>query len=217
VTSLAHETGLRFFGAMTASISHEIKNCLAIINEQAGLLNDMVQQAEKGRELDQARLGRLAHSVKNQIVRTDAIIRTMNRFAHSVDDLWQPADLCDLLPLAASLFRRMAERRSIQIQTELPQSALTVNTSPFFLLSLIWLCLDRTMVNGAEPQTLILGAAKTADAIHVFITSAGGAVAAANDGLFSSGDCESLVKKLNASLFREDAGRRIVIGIPTTR
>jgi hypothetical protein len=34
------ETGLQFFGKMTASISHEIKNVLAIINENAGLLED---------------------------------------------------------------------------------------------------------------------------------------------------------------------------------
>ena len=33
-------TGLQFFGKMTASISHEIKNVMAIINESAGLLDD---------------------------------------------------------------------------------------------------------------------------------------------------------------------------------
>ena len=37
----AAETGLQFFGKMTASISHEIKNVLAIINENAGLLEDL--------------------------------------------------------------------------------------------------------------------------------------------------------------------------------
>ena len=32
--------GFQFFGKMSASISHEIKNALAIINENAGLLED---------------------------------------------------------------------------------------------------------------------------------------------------------------------------------
>ena len=33
--------GIQFFGKMAASISHEIKNVLAIINENAGLLEDI--------------------------------------------------------------------------------------------------------------------------------------------------------------------------------
>ena len=32
--------GLQFFGKMSASISHEIKNVLAIINENTGLIED---------------------------------------------------------------------------------------------------------------------------------------------------------------------------------
>ena len=37
----ASELGLDFFGNMTASISHELKNALAIVNENAGLLGDL--------------------------------------------------------------------------------------------------------------------------------------------------------------------------------
>ena len=33
-------SGLQFFGKVSASISHELKNVLAIINENAGLLED---------------------------------------------------------------------------------------------------------------------------------------------------------------------------------
>ena len=41
------EAGLRFFGMMTASVSHEIKNVLAIINENAGLMSDLTQMMMK--------------------------------------------------------------------------------------------------------------------------------------------------------------------------
>ena len=34
--------GLFFFGKMSASISHELKNVLAIINENAGLAEDLM-------------------------------------------------------------------------------------------------------------------------------------------------------------------------------
>ena len=42
------EMGLQFFGRMSASISHEIKNVLAIINENAGLLEDFSLMADRG-------------------------------------------------------------------------------------------------------------------------------------------------------------------------
>jgi hypothetical protein len=41
---------------MTASISHEIKNVMAIINESAGLLEDYSLMAEKGMPIDPERL-----------------------------------------------------------------------------------------------------------------------------------------------------------------
>ena len=42
------EQGLRFFSATTASLSHELKNALAIIKENAGLLTDYMAMFEKG-------------------------------------------------------------------------------------------------------------------------------------------------------------------------
>jgi len=42
------ETALRFFGNISTSISHEIKNVLAIINENAGLLEDYNLHGRKG-------------------------------------------------------------------------------------------------------------------------------------------------------------------------
>ena len=43
------ESGLRFFGKISASISHEIKNAIAVMNENAGLIKDLIMMAERGR------------------------------------------------------------------------------------------------------------------------------------------------------------------------
>ena len=80
------ETGLQFFGKMSASISHEMKNVMAIINENAGLLEDLTVMAEKGMPIDPERLKTQASRIMKQIRRGDDIIKGMNRFAHSVDE-----------------------------------------------------------------------------------------------------------------------------------
>ena len=66
--------GLEFFGKVSASISHDIKNVLAVINENAGLLEDFCLMAEKGKPLDPSRLKRLALDVKEQVRRGDGIV-----------------------------------------------------------------------------------------------------------------------------------------------
>ena len=50
------ETGLQFFGEITASNSHEIKNILAIINENAGLLEDLALMYDRGAQIEPQRL-----------------------------------------------------------------------------------------------------------------------------------------------------------------
>jgi signal transduction histidine kinase len=152
MSDMQGETGLKFFGAVTASISHEMKNRMAIINEQAGLLEDLVRMAGQGRELDHARLLRLADSVKSQISMADDIIKNMNRFAHLPDVFWQTSDLCDLVSLAARLSKRMADTKGVRLETRVPETAVKVTTSPFLLLNLIWPCLERRLMRSQRAR-----------------------------------------------------------------
>jgi len=46
-TIVCKET-LQYFGNMLPSLSHEAKNILAVINENAGLMNDFILMAQKG-------------------------------------------------------------------------------------------------------------------------------------------------------------------------
>ena len=50
------DAGMKFFGKMTASATHEIKNALAIINESAGLLEDLSIMASKDHPLSPIRI-----------------------------------------------------------------------------------------------------------------------------------------------------------------
>ena len=72
--------GLQFFGKISASISHEIKNVLAIINENAGLLEDFTLMAEKGRPIDMERFKTVAGKIRGQVGRADGIVKNFNRF-----------------------------------------------------------------------------------------------------------------------------------------
>ncbi|OPX37455.1 MAG: hypothetical protein B1H12_04830 [Desulfobacteraceae bacterium 4484_190.2] len=153
--------GLLFFGKMSASISHEIKNVLAIINENNGLIEDYTVMAEKGAPFDPGKFRSLAEKVALQIRRADGIIKNMNTFAHSIDEPAKSIDLSDFLGFAQALFARFAVMKGIALEPKPSESNLMITTSPFFLLNLIWFCLDLSMDAAGPEKTVGLSARKT--------------------------------------------------------
>ncbi len=137
--------GVRFFGEISASISHEIKNVLAILNENSGLLDDLILMNEKGAPLNLERLKRLSKSVDRQIKRADGILKRMNRFAHSADAFAEDVDLADTVLLVAELGERLIQMRNAKFSFEPPEPKVKCYTSRFFLENLVWRCMVKAM------------------------------------------------------------------------
>lgn len=145
-------SGLRFFGAVTASLSHEIKNVLAIINENAGLLDDVSVLAKKGRPIDIERMERIAATLLRSVKRADDVVKNLNRFAHSVDSEMARVDLREFVSLACALFGRFASMRGVAFVTVMPDEAVPVTTRPFHLKQLLWRCFDYAMSTVGESK-----------------------------------------------------------------
>ncbi len=136
------EEGFHFFGKMSASISHEIKNTLAIINDKAGLLEDFTMLAGQGRPIDPERVKSLAGEIMKQIQRADGLVKRMDRFAHSTDDPLKMIDLGETLELITSIAQRLASMHEAQVDLVLPDHPVMVVTNPFLFENLIWSCLE---------------------------------------------------------------------------
>ncbi len=147
------ETGLQLFAKTCISISHETKNSLAIMKENTGLVEDIYLMADKGIPLDTKRIRTLGTRIMEQIGRADGIIDTLNKFAHSMDEITQRIDICNLLGLTASLSERLFLIRGITliVKTDKP---LKVTTNPFVLQNLVWLCLNFAMDVTGEAKTV---------------------------------------------------------------
>lgn len=139
------ENALKFFGKMTASISHELKNVLAIINENAGLLEDLCAMVEKGKPIDPVRIKTVSGKIIKQVKRGDEIIRGLNSFAHSADESVCDVDLCEAIKLVYALSGRLAMMREITVEPNVDAVPVVVNTNPFLLETLVWFCLDFAM------------------------------------------------------------------------
>lgn len=150
MTACNDPSHLRFFGTVTASVSHELKNVLAIVNENAGLIEDVLAMAAKGRDPDPARLLKAVQAIQAQIRRGDTIIKGLNRFAHSVDEPRAAMVVDQALELAVGLTARMAAMRGVNVTFAPSADSIMVKSAPFAFQQLMWHCLDGATAGAAD-------------------------------------------------------------------
>jgi nitrogen fixation/metabolism regulation signal transduction histidine kinase len=204
------ETGLQFYGKTAASLSHEIKNALAIINENAGLLKDFTLMSKEGLPIDPERLMSVAEKVMSQVRRADGIVANMNRFAHSVDESLKEVDLGEILEFVAKLSHRLASMRGVTLEPTRGTSPVTITTNPFFLQNLVSLCLDFAMDAAGEGKTVGLVAEKVENGARIRFTGVGGlAEVAANT--FPASREKNLIEALSAQLVVDTESGELVL------
>lgn len=152
--------GLAYFGQMGATISHDIKNCLAIMNENAGLMSDHLMMAQKGVPPDLERFSDIVGRIEKQIARADGIVKSLNTFSHSMDKPQQQIDLDEALTLALALGTRIISNKGIKINHARAAETLYIDGSFFFLLFVIWSILENATQNLASGAVLNISSIK---------------------------------------------------------
>lgn len=146
---------LQVFAKISASISHEIKNTLSIINENAGLLEDLANLAGAERAIPIDQVQPIASTIMKQVNRSNIIMKDLNRFAHSGDAPQGRMNMADLLALMVALTSRQAAMKSIVVEMSSPAN-LVVCANLVVLESLLYLLLRRVYDNVASATHLLI-------------------------------------------------------------
>ena len=203
--------GLAFFGKMSACISHEIKNHLATINEQTGLLGDLLLMAERGRSLDTGRLKELAQDISRQVKRADQAVKSLNRLAHSVDEPHCLLDLNETVGLIVSISDRIASVKGLNLEVDFPTSSVKVESSPFLLMCIVFLYLDTAMSTSREEQVTV-SVRDMADTGHIVISGFFEDLVRSSEAV--PAPLRVLQEKLGFTVHFEEGSEAIVIRVP---
>ena len=207
------EAAFKFFGKMSTSISHEIKNVLAIINENAGLLEDYTLMAEKGKAIDPERLKILAGKVKSQIQRADGIVKNLYKLAQSIGDSIGRVDLNETLELVTALSSRFASVQGVTLDRKQPENLVGITTSSFLLQNILWRCLEFAMEVPGEEKKVGLVTEKTETGARVRFTQLKDPIARPSER-FPTEREKALLGALKARLAFDVEAGEIILSLP---
>ena len=168
------EICLKVSGALTASVTHEIKNILSVINENAGLLEDLCSMTDEETGVPIEHVDAAAKTLMKQVGKSNIIMTSLNAFAHAGDRIPQQGDLHDILSLMISLTSRLAAMRKVSVTLSCPKG-IQIQTNMLILESLVFVTLNRIYNACPEGCTLtIIGESGGKQEVVVRIAPEGG-------------------------------------------
>ncbi len=165
--------GLRFFGRIGAGLSHELSNVLNIINELAGLQQDIAGAAtDDARGAQAARIADLAGRIRAQIERAEGLNRHLHAFAHTIDSAAAAFELADLLDLLEALAARAARLGQVELRVHRPATPIALQGDPFALLLALYAMIELGLAAAASERRLSLDAEPASGGARVTLQSA---------------------------------------------
>jgi C4-dicarboxylate-specific signal transduction histidine kinase len=122
-----------FFGRVTAGVTHELRNVLAIIRESSGLAEDLLAVAEDTGGERPERLAATLSTINHQITRGVDLLGHLNRLAHSPDQSAASVFLNQQVAQATALAERSARQKNVTLHAEPRIPELAANTGPLAL------------------------------------------------------------------------------------
>ena len=156
---------LQVFGKISAAVSHDLKNVLAIVNESAGLLDDLALRAAKGIEIPPDRLNAATARILKQVKRGDAVLKNLNKFAHSTDVPVAQVNVAEVISLMVDLAARHVAMKELTV-TVAPAEEV-VNTCVVYLESVVYLLLRQVIDTLPRKEAVDISVEGGGDAIVI--------------------------------------------------
>jgi C4-dicarboxylate-specific signal transduction histidine kinase len=151
----ADASGPAFMGRIVASVAHELNNVIAIVEQNAGLLQDLSAQ---GPALAPEVLAQVVEQINAQTKRAATILRAVRTFAHSTDSDAIAFDVAAHVDILVQLARRKADVRGVALAAPSTAKQITLHGSPFRFLQVLYSVIESCLESAEDADTLSIAA-----------------------------------------------------------
>jgi len=147
-----------FMGKMTARMTHELRNILAILKESAGLITDILSLDGDGSYPHRDKLERALSRIHNQIPRGVDLLNHFNRLAHSMDEPQARLEIGEFLEHIAAITKCFTRLKMVDLKTSATDGSINFKTDPFRLHWILFSCIEYVLRFVPEGGTVVLRA-----------------------------------------------------------
>ncbi|MCG8530699.1 MAG: sensor histidine kinase [Desulfovibrionales bacterium] len=123
---IEHTHKLSSVGRLAAGVAHEINNPLAIINEKAGLMKDLLSMKQAQECSD--RLVGLLDGITNSVARCRTITHRLLGFARRMDVTIEDISVLDVVNEVLAFLEKEAVKHAITVEIDTPEKLPTVRS-----------------------------------------------------------------------------------------
>lgn len=132
-----------FLGRVTASVTHDIQNVLAIIKETSGLMEDFfLMQKSGGLENIEKRLDKCIKTIKKQAYRGVNLTSGLNGFAHTADSSQAAINIFETLKRMISIAERLFKQKGVDVSILECENPCSILTDPVFFQLTAFSCIE---------------------------------------------------------------------------
>ena len=177
------ETGrLASIGELAAGIAHEINNPVAIMVEEAGWIQDLLDEDDCRSEENLKEIERAMQQIRIQGGRCKEITHKLLSFARKTDPTEQEIDLNELVSEVMGLLSQKIRYANVEIKTDLAAGLPVIKASPSEMQQVLLNLLNNAVdAMGQEGGTISVGTGRMSDGkVSITVTDTGMGIADAN-------------------------------------
>jgi signal transduction histidine kinase len=162
-------------GRLAAGVAHEINNPLAVINEQIGMIKDLLT-LQSDRPVD-PRLVPLIDKAGDAVVRTTTVTRRLLNFARHMEAHVERFELGDMVEEVAGFLTKEAERRCVRVAISLPETPLVFEADRGNLQQILLNLFNNALEAMPDGGRLTVGADRLeGDLVRVIVADTGAGI-----------------------------------------
>jgi signal transduction histidine kinase len=147
---------IAMIGRISAAMTHEMRNVLAIIQESSGLMQDILALSKDLAFPEKDRFSNALSKIEKHVRRGDEMVTQFNAFAHSMDEPRGWVEVNELINQVAILMQRLARSQEVVLSAEPLDGAPSLYTNPIRLMLALAALVEHCVHQGAPGDEIVL-------------------------------------------------------------
>lgn len=146
----------KFVGQVTASVTHELQNILAIIKENSGLMEDLLLIHRSAEPELAERLSKSISSILSQVSRGVELTSDLNYFSHTTD--YQESEVYpdELIRKLIVIAGRLIARTNTDVEFAPSDTQPVIRTDPVMFQQLVFSCLECIIMSIPDETSIMV-------------------------------------------------------------